>query len=212
MSPSRVLIADDHVLIQEGLRRMLEPRYQVVDAVSDGRCLVDAAFRLRPDLIMLDVSMPLLGGIEAARQIRKRMPRVKLLFLTVHANPAYLREALSAGATGYILKSSTRQEILDAVKAVLEGQRYISRGIVAEDFDLSKWKPGSAAIRAHGPLTSRERQVLQLLAEGRTAKEVAAALNVSHKTVAFHRNNVKRKLGLKKTVEIIKRAIDEGFI
>lgn len=212
MSPSRVLIADDHVLIQEGLRRMLEPRYQVEDAVSDGRSLVDAAFRLRPDLIVLDVSMPLLGGIEAARQIRKRMPRVKLLFLTVHANPAYLREALSAGATGYILKSSTRQEILDAVKAVLEGQRYISRGIVAEDFDVSKWKPGSAAIRSHGPLTSRERQVLQLLAEGRTAKEVAAALNVSHKTVAFHRNNVKRKLGLKKTVEIIKRAIDEGFI
>jgi DNA-binding NarL/FixJ family response regulator len=211
MSRFRVLIADDHVLIQEGLRRMLEPGHEVVDAVSDGRSLVDAAFSLKPDLIILDVSMPLLGGIEAARQIRKRLPRVKLLFLTVHANPAYLREALSAGAMGYILKSSTRQEILDAIKAVLEGQRYISRGIVAEDFDLSKWEPGKAA-RSRAPLTSRERQVLQLLAEGRTAKEVADALRLSPRTVAFHRNNMKRKLGLRKSIELIKRAVDEGFI
>ena len=128
MSLCRILLADDHVLIQEGLRRMLEPQHDVVDAVSDGRSLVDAALRLKPELIILDVSMPLLGGIDAARQIRKRLPRTKLLFLTVHANPAYLREALGAGATGYILKSATRQEILDAVKAVLAGQRYISRG------------------------------------------------------------------------------------
>jgi len=210
MSRPRILLADEHVLIQEGLRRMLEPQHNIVDAVSDGRALVDAALRLKPDLIILDVTMPLLSGIEAARQIRKRQPRVRLLFLTVHANPAYLREALSAGATGYILKSSTREQILDAVKTVLAGERYLSHGVVAEDFDLSQWRPGQATPRA--VLTSRERQVLQLLAEGRTAKEVAATLNVSHKTVAFHRNNVKRKLGLRKTVELIKRAIDEGFI
>ena len=210
MSRPRILLADEHVLIQEGLRRMLEPQHNIVDAVSDGRALVDAALRLKPDLIILDVTMPLLSGIEAARQIRKRLPRVRLLFLTVHANPAYLREALSAGATGYILKSSTREQILDAVKTVLAGQRYLSHGVVAEDFDLSQWGPGKTTPRA--VLTSRERQVLQLLAEGHTAKEVAASLNVSHKTVAFHRNNVKRKLGLRKTVELIKRAIDEGFI
>lgn len=211
MSRARVLLADDHVLIQEGLRRILESQHEVLDAVSDGRSLVDAAFRLKPDLIILDVAMPLLGGIEAGRQIHKQLPRTKLLYLTVHANPAYLREALSAGATGYILKSSTRQEILDAVKAVLAGQRYISHGIVAEDFDISQWQPGKAAA-SRPTLTSRERQVLQLLAEGRTAKEVAAALSVSPKTVAFHRNNVKRKLGLRKSIELIKRAIDEGFI
>ena len=212
MSRSRILIADDHVLIQEGLKRMLEPQHDVVEAVSDGKSLVEAALRLKPDLIILDVSMPLLGGIEAARQIRKRLPRIKLLFLTVHANPAYLQEALGVGAIGYILKSSTREQILDAVKAVLAGQRYISHGIVGEDFDLSKWQEGNAAAAFRPALTAREREVLRLLAEGRTAKEVAAALNVSHKTVAFHRNNVKRKLGLHKTVELIKRAIDEGFI
>jgi len=210
MSRPRILLADEHVLIQEGLRRMLEPQHNIVDAVCDGRSLVDAALRLKPDLIILDVTMPLLSGIEAAHQIRKHLPRVRLLFLTAHANPAYLREALSAGATGYILKSSTREQILDAVKTVLAGQRYLSHGVVAEDFDLSRWRPGKTRPRA--ALTSRERQVLQLLAEGRTAKEVAAALNVSHKTVAFHRNNVKRKLGLRKTVELIKRAIDDGFI
>ncbi|MGA2882290.1 MAG: response regulator transcription factor [Bryobacteraceae bacterium] len=117
-------------------------------------------------------------GVDAARQIHKRLPRTKLLFLTVHANPAYLREALSAGATGYILKSSTREQILGAVTKALAGQTHISPGI----------------------------------AEGRTAKEVGAALGISHKTVAFHRNNVKRKLGVRKTVELIKRAIDEGLI
>lgn len=210
MSRPRILLADEHVLIQEGLRRMLEPQHNIVDAVSDGRSLVEAALRLKPELIILDVTMPLLTGIEAARQIKKRLPRVRLLFLTAHTNPAYLREALSAGATGYILKSSTREQILDTVKTVLAGQRYLSHGVVAEDFDLSQWGPGKTTPRA--VLTSRERQVLQLLAEGRTAKEVAASLNVSHKTVAFHRNNVKRKLGLRKTVELIKRAIDEGFI
>lgn len=211
MSRARILLADSHALTQEGLRRILEPRHEVLDAVGNGRSLVDAAFRLKPDLIILDVTMPLLGGIEAGRRVHKRLPRTKLLFLTARANPAYLSEALRAGATGYILKSSTRQEILDAVQAVLAGQRYISRGIVAEDFDLSKWKPGKPA-ESRPALTSREREVLQLLAEGRTAREVAAALDVSAKTVMFHRNNVKRKLGLKKTIQLIKRALDEGFL
>ncbi len=211
MSRSRILLADDHALILEGLRRMLEPHHDIVEAVGDGKSLVDAALRLKPDLIILDVSMPVLSGVEAARQIRKRLPRMKLLFLTVHSNPAYLQEALSAGATGYILKSSSREEILGAVKSVLAGQRYISLGIVAEDFDLSRWQAG-AGTKSRAMLTSRERQVLQMLAEGRSTREVASELNVSHKTVEFHRNNVKRKFGLRKTVELIKRAIDEGLI
>ena len=211
MSRARILLGDDHVLILEGLKRMLEPLHDIVEAVGDGRSLVDAALRLKPDLIILEVSMPVLSGVEAARQIRSRLPRVKLLFLTSHSNPAYLREALSAGAGGYILKSSTRQEILGAVKSVLGGNRYISLGIVAEDFDLSRWQAGEAAP-AKTTLTSREKQVLQMLAEGRSTREVASRLNVSHKTVEFHRNNVKRKLGLRKTVELIRRAIDDGLI
>ena len=210
MSRARVLLADDHVLIQEGLRRMLEPQNEVVGAVSDGKSLVDSALRLKPDLIVLDITMPLLSGIDAARQIHKRLPRTKLLFLTVHANPAYLREALSAGATGYILKSSTREQILGAVTKALAGQTYISPGIVGEDFDLSRWRGEGA--ESPSALTSREREILRTLAEGRTAKEAGAALGISHKTVAFHRNNVKRKLGVRKTVELIKRAIDEGLM
>jgi len=210
MTRYRVLVADDQVLIQEGLRRLLEPQYDVVEAVSDGEALVEAALRLKPDLIITDVAMPILGGIEAARQVRKRLARVKVLFLTAHANPAYLREALNAGATGYVLTSSTREEILAAVATVLAGQKHISRGIVGEDFDLMTWQEGTTRLRPM--LTSRERQVLGLLAEGRTAREVATVLKVSAKTVAFHRNNVKRKLGLRKTIEIIKRAVDDGFI
>ncbi|MGA2882284.1 MAG: response regulator transcription factor [Bryobacteraceae bacterium] len=211
MKRSRVLLADDHVLILEGLRKILEPYHEVVGAVSDGRSLVDSALRLKPELIVLDVTMPFLTGVDAARQIHKRLPRTKLLFLTVHANPAYLREAWSAGATGYILKSSTREQILDAVTKALAGQTYISPGIVAEDFDLSRWR-GGKGVESAAALTSREREILRTLAEGRTAKEAGAALGISHKTVAFHRNNVKRKLGVRKTVELIKRAIDEGLI
>ena len=183
----------------------------MVGAVSDGRSLVEVASRLKPELIILAVTMPLLNGIDAARRILKSLPRVKLLFLTAHANPAYLREALNLGARGYMLKSATRQEILDAVATVLGGQRYISRGVVGDDFDLSRWREGEGA-ESTGPLTGREREILKMLADGRTAKEVGALLNISHKTVAFHRNNVKRKLGVHKTVELIKRVIDEGLI
>ena len=211
MKRSRVLLANDHVLILEGLRTILEPCHDVVGAVSDGRSLVDAALRLKPDLIVLDVALPLLSGTDAARRIRKSLPRVKLLFLTVHANPAYLREALNAGATGYVLESSTREEILGAVTKALAGQTYVSPGIVGEDFDLSRWK-GEKGAESAAALTPREKEILRMLAEGRTAKEVGSRLNISHKTVGFHRNNVKRKLGVRKTVELIRRAIDEGLI
>lgn len=211
MKRSRVLLADDHVLILEGLQRILEPYHEVVGAVRDGRSLVDAALRLKPDLIILGITMPLLNGIDVARQIRKSLPRVKLLFLTVHANPANLREALNAGATGYILKSSTREEILDGVNKALAGQTYISRGIVAEDFDLSRWQRGKGT-GSPAALTSREREILQMLSEGRTAKEAGSMLSISPKTVAFHRNNIKRKLGVRKTVELIRRAIHDGLV
>ena len=211
MKRSRILLADDHELILEGLQKILEPYYEVVGAVSDGRSLVDTALRLKPDLIVLGVRLPLLSGIDAARQIGRSLPRVKLLFLTVHANPAYLREALNAGATGYILKSSTREEILGAVTKALAGQTYISPGIVGQDFDLSRWK-GKKGTESAAAITSREREILRMLAEGRTAKEIGSVLGISHKTVAFHRNNVKQKFGLRKTVELIKRVINEGLI
>lgn len=211
MKRSRVLLADDHELILEGLRRILEPHHEVVGTVSDGRSLVDAAVRLKPDLIILDVTLSRLSGIEAARQIRKVLPRARLLFLTLHANPAYLREALNAGAAGYVLKSSTREEILGAVSAALAGQTYISPGIVGDDFDLAGWQR-EGAIESRAALTSREKEILQMLAQGRAAKDVGSVLGISPRTVAFHRNNVKRKFGVRKTVELVKRAMDEGLI
>jgi len=211
MKRARVLLADDHVLILEGLRQVLEPHYEVVGAVRDGRSLVDSALRSKPDLIILDVTMPLLNGIDAAREIRKVLSRVKLLFVTVHASPVYLREALNAGATGYVLKSSAREEILDAVTKVLSGETYVSPGVVGEDFDVSRWQ-GGRPMKAAGPLTLREREILQMVAEGRRAKEIASVLRISVKTVAFHRYNVKRKLGLGTIAQLTKRAIDEGLI
>lgn len=212
MKRSRILLADEHFLTLEGLRKVLEPHHDVVGAVSDGRSLVDAALHLKPDLIILAVTMPLLNGIDAARRIRKSLPGAKLLFLSVHANPAYVREALNIGATGYILKSSTtREEILGAVTAALAGETYISPGVVGEEVDLSRWQREKGAEH-RAALSSREREVLQMLAKGRAVKEVGSVLGISPKTVAFHRNNVKRKFGVRKTVELIRRAIDEGLI
>lgn len=211
MKRSRLLLADGHEVILEGLRKILDPHHEVVGAVSDGRSLVDAALNLRPDLIILAVTMPVLNGIDAARQIRKRLPRAKLLFFTTHANPAYLRKALHAGATGYMLKSSTREEILRAVTAALAGQPYVSHGIVGNDIDLSQWRKERGA-ESRGTLTPREREILQMLAVGRGAKEVGSVLGISPKTVAFHRNNVKRKFGVHKTIELVKCAIGEGLI
>lgn len=212
MKRSRILLADEHFLTLEGLRKTLEPHHEVVGAVRDGRSLVDAALRLKPDLIILPVTLRLLNGIDAARRIRKRLPGAKLLFLTVHANPAYLREALNIGATGYILKSSTtREEILGAVAAALAGETYISPGVVGEGSDLPRWQR-EKDVEHRAALTSREREVLQMLAKGRAVKEVGSVLGISPKTVEFHRNNVKRKFGVRKTVELIRRAIEEGLI
>lgn len=191
MKPARILVADDHTLTLEGIRSVLEPHHEIIAAVSDGRALVEAALRLKPGLIVLDITMPLLNGIDAAIQIKKRLPGVKLLVVTMHVGPAYLEAALEAGATGYVLKSSAREQLSNDH---LERFRDPSRA--------------AAALR----LTARERETLQLIAEGRAAKEIAFHLNISSKTVAFHRENIKRKLGLKSTAELTKHAIEQGLI
>jgi DNA-binding NarL/FixJ family response regulator len=210
MRHTRVLLADDHVLILEGFRKVLEPHCEIVGAVTDGKSLVDAALSLKPDLIMLDLIMPALNGIEAARQIRKQLPEVKLLFVSMHASPTYLREAITAGAQGYLLKSSAREEILGAVQKVLSGEDYITKGIVAEDFDVSSYRTGKRIAGAKN-LTPREREILKMIAEGKSGKEMASVLNISTKTVAFHREHVKIKLGLRTIAELTKYAIHEGF-
>ena len=209
MKSSRLLLADDHTLILEGFRNVLEPNHTVVGMVGDGRALVQAALRLKPDLIILDITMPLLNGIDAAREIKKHLPEVKLLFVTMHASPTYLQAAIDAGGNGYVLKSSAREEILVAVEKVLNDEFFITPGVGPKD--LSKGAdPARAAASLR--LSPREREILQLVAEGKSTKEVAHVLSISEKTVAFHKDNLKRKLGLRTTAELTKYALDEGLI
>jgi len=209
MKRTRILLADDHLLTLEGIRAVLEPHHEIVGMVTDGRALVDAALRLKPDLIAMDITMPLLNGIDAAVQIKKSAPEVKLLFVTMHINPAYLEAALHAGGNGYVLKSAAREELLEAIKRVMEGRIYVSPGLSSEHLERFK-DPVRAAATLR--LSTREREILQLIAEGRAAKEIAYVLNISIKTVAFHRENIKRKLGLRTTAELTKYAIENGLI
>jgi DNA-binding NarL/FixJ family response regulator len=209
MKRTRVLLADDHTLTLEGIRAVLEPHHEIVGMVTDGRALLDAALHLKPDLIVLDITMPLLNGIDAAVQIKKSLPGVKLLFVTMHVNPAYLEAALNTGATGYVLKSAAREELLDAIKSVLNGRIYVTPSLSSEQLErFTDPSRAAAALR----LSTRERETLQLIAEGRAAKEIAHILNISIKTVAFHRENIKRKLGLGTTAELTKHAIEQGLV
>ena len=209
MKPARILLADDHTLTLEGIRAVLEPHHEIVGIVTDGRALVDAALRLQPDLIVLDITMPLLNGVDAAVQIKKSLPGMKLLFVTMHVNPAYLEAALNAGATGYVLKSAAREELLEAIKSVLNGRIYVTPSLSSEHLERFTDPSRAAAILR---LSTREREILQLIAEGRAGKEIAFILNISIKTVAFHRENIKRKLGLGTTAELTKHAIEQGII
>jgi DNA-binding NarL/FixJ family response regulator len=209
MKRPRVLIADDHPLTLEGLRAFLEPNVESVGTVMDGLALVDEALRLRPDLIILDITMPMLNGIDAAVQIKKSLPGVKLVFVTMHANPAYLEAALTTGATGYVLKSAAREELLDAIKSVMAGHIYVTPSLSSEHLERFN-DPSRAAATLR--LSAREREILQLIAEGKANKEIAFLLSISVKTVAFHRENIKRKLGVRTTAELTKHAIEQGLI
>jgi DNA-binding NarL/FixJ family response regulator len=209
MKPTRVLLADDHTLTLEGIRAFLASHVDIVGTAIDGRALVEEALRLKPNLIILDITMPLLNGIDAAVLIRKSHPGVKLLFVTMHVDPAYLEAALHAGGTGYVLKSAAREELLQAVNAVMDGRIYVSPGLSGDHLERFR-DPERAAASLR--LSTREREALQLIAEGKAAKEIAHILNISAKTVAFHRENIKRKLGLKTTAELTKHAIEQGLI
>lgn len=209
MKRARILLADDHLLTLEGIRTILEPHYEIVGTATDGRALLEAALRLKPELIVLDITMPLLNGVDAAVQIKRSLPETKLLFVTMHVNPAYLEAALDAGGSGYVLKSAARRELLEAVDSVLKGRVYITPSLSGEDLERFR-DPTQAAAALR--LSTREREVLQLIAEGRAAKEIAYVLNISIRTVAFHRENIKRKLGLQTTSELTKHAIEQGLI
>ena len=204
----RILLGDDHPLVLEGGQGLLAERYDIVGLEEDGRALVEAALRLKPDLVILDISMPLLSGVEAARRIRASLPKVKLLFLTMHAERTYLQAAFEAGADGYLLKSAARGELVGAAQKVLEGQTYIS-GELSGGWEHLR---DADKIAKSFKLSPRQREILQLIAEGRSAKEIGGILNVSVKTVSFHKENIKRKLGVKTIAELTRNALAEGVI
>jgi DNA-binding NarL/FixJ family response regulator len=211
MRRPRVLLADDHMLVIDGLRRILEPECEVVGAVDDGRSLLKAAERLRPDIVLLDISMPLLNGVEAARRLRKTVPAAKLIFVTMHADATYVAGAFRAGASGYVLKRCASMELVSAINEVLKGRTYITpliRRDVLGDAPITPLWPGEVS----GELTERQREVVQLVAEGHPVKEIAAILNISRKTVAFHKSNVMRRLGIHSTAELTKYALEHGIV
>jgi DNA-binding NarL/FixJ family response regulator len=212
MKKPRVLMADDHSLILAGLRKLVEGECDVVGTVEDGRALVEAAQKLRPDLILMDISMPLLNGLEAARQLAKLVPESKLIMLTMHASPTYATEAFQAGASGYLLKRSAASELSQAIKSVLQGQQYLTPLITKDVLD-SVFRPstGERGTPASTALTPRQREVLQLVAEGRGTKEIATILSVSVKTVEFHRSRIMQQLGIHTTADLTKYAITHGI-
>ncbi|MGH7164339.1 MAG: response regulator [Nitrospiraceae bacterium] len=210
MTKARILLADDHTLVVEGFRKLLEPEFELVGTVEDGRALLEAAPKLQPDVVLLDISMPLLNGIDAARRLKKMMPDVKLVFVTMHADPAYVTEAFRVGATGYVLKRSAAADLLQAVRAVLNGHYYVAPLITK---DVLHSLLASPAERQPGPepLSPRQREVLQLVAEGHSLKEIADILKISVKTVEYHKAQIMEQLDLHTTAELTKYAIAHGL-
>jgi len=208
----RVLLGDDHTVVLEGLRRILDrPGFEVVGAVKDGRALVEAATKLHPDVTIADISMPLLNGVEAARQIRKRERRAKIIFLTMHPETAYAVEAMRAGASGYVLKDSAGDELVTAIREVMHGRVYVTPTL-KEPITRALQARRKDSSGATGLLTPRQREVLQLMAEGRTPKEIATVLNVSKRTVEFHKYRIMEILGLRTVAELAGYAVKQGIV
>lgn len=207
----RLLIADDHTLLLEGIRLMLEPEFELVGSVEDGQSLLVAAKTLKPDIILLDISMPVLNGLDAARRIRQFLPSAKLIFLTMHADSDYVTAAFQAGAMGYLLKRAAATELKAAVREVLKGHHYISPLVTRNALELliSSAKPGE---KPSDRLTPRQREVLQLVAEGRSRKEIASILNITVKTVEFHKATLARELNLHTVADFTRYAIEHHII
>jgi len=209
MKRPRVLIADDHKLLVDAFVNLLDNEAEVVGKVLDGRALLKEAPRLKPDIIVLDISMPKLNGLEAGQQLKQMMPDVKLIYLTMHEDPDLAVEAFRLGASGYLLKSSAASELFRAVQEVSQGRAYVTPQI-AQGM-LESFAHGTE-VRSVSKLTARQREILQLLAEGNTMKEVASILNIAPRTVAFHKYRMMERLGLKNSTDLLRLAIKERII
>jgi DNA-binding NarL/FixJ family response regulator len=215
MKRQRIALADDHTLMRQGLRLLLErePAFEVVGEAADGRQAVALAEQLHPDVVVLDLAMPNLNGLEAARQIAARAPGTAIVVLSMHADESYLLQALKAGARAYLLKDSADADLIAAIRAVVEGKAFFSPAIsrlMADDYVRQLQERG--AHDSYELLTSREREILQLLAEGKSNKDVATLLNLSPYTIETHRANIMQKLNLHSTPELVLYAVRKGMI
>ena len=209
MAAPRVLLADDHTMILGALEKLLAEECEVVGQVSDGRAVVAATERLRPDIVLLDISMPLLNGLEAGRQIKQRFRDVKLIFVTMNEDADLAAEAFRSGASAYLLKRSAASELTTAIREVMLGHTYITplvaAGLMGSLLNASEHQPGVT-------LTPRQREVLQLLAEGHSMKQVASVLNLTPRTVAFHKYRMMEQLKVKSTAELIQYAVKHHIV
>jgi DNA-binding NarL/FixJ family response regulator len=210
MKRARVLLADDHRLLREAFARLLEPNCDIVGAVADGRALVAAAADTRPDIVVVDIGMPLLNGLEAARQLKRLMPDLKVIFLTMNEDRDVAAEAFRAGASGYLLKNSAASELTQAIDEVLHGRSYVTPLAAQGLVDSLIQEP--AAQHKASKLSGRQREVLQLLAEGRTMKEIAHILKITPRTVAFHKYSMMESLGIKNNAELIQYAVRHNIV
>jgi DNA-binding NarL/FixJ family response regulator len=209
MTRPRVVLADDHVLLLGALEKLLAAECDVVGQASDGRALVETAERVKPDVVVLDVSMPLLNGLEAGRHIKQKLRDVKLVFVTMNEDPEVAAEAFRSGASGYLLKRSAAAELLTAIHEVTHGRSYVTP-LITDGLMQSLMEPEAAEHRRE--LTPRQREVLQLLAEGKSMKEVAAVLNMTPRTVAFHKYRIMEQLNVKTNAELIQYAIKNHMV
>ncbi len=206
-----VILADDHAIVAAGVRSLLEPACRVLAVVADGEALVKAARELRPDLVIADISMPLCNGIDAIRRIRRERPQLLAICLTMHADRMYLSEALEAGASGFVVKHAAAEELRQAIAAVLRGKTYVSPQLGGHERQGRAAPP--APDRSGGPrLSQRQRQVLQLVAEGRTMRQIAAILQLTPKTVEFHKYRAMHLLGLRTSAELVQFAVRHGLV
>jgi DNA-binding NarL/FixJ family response regulator len=210
MTRTRILLADDHTMIAAGLQKLLEPHYDVVGSVEDGRALLKAAAQLKPDVVLLDIAMPWLNGLDAARELKKTLPAVKLIFLTMNADPDIASEALRIGASAYLLKTSQPSELLQAFHDVIRGISYVTPQI-SRTMKATFLRDPNALNRSR-ELTGRQREVLQMLAEGRSLKEIAYVLQITHRTARFHKARIMTELGISTNSDLVKYAITHGVI
>lgn len=207
---ARLLIADDHTLLAEACKSFLEPEFEVAGIVDNGRSLLRLACELKPDVVILDIAMPQLNGLEAGEQIKRLLPATKLVFLTMNMSPEVAAEAFRRGASGYVVKSSAAEELVRAIRRALRSESYLSPAITKETVDFLLRSGSSYSEEKR--ITPRQREVLQLLAEGQSMKEIASALNLKTGTVAFHKYKMMEVLGLKSNAELLHYAIKHHLV